>query len=60
MKTRHSNLLLLGLNSLTLATPSAFAASLYWDTNSTGTAGSGAATGTWGTSAFWSTRMDAN
>ncbi|EDY20865.1 autotransporter-associated beta strand repeat protein [Chthoniobacter flavus Ellin428] len=29
-------------------------ASLYWDTNGT-TAGSGAATGTWGSSAFWST-----
>ena len=28
---------------------------LYWDTNGTGTAGSGAATGTWGTDAFWTT-----
>jgi len=33
---------------------SARAATLYWDTNGV-TAGSGAATGTWGTSTFWST-----
>jgi len=31
------------------------AANYYWDTNGTGTASSGAATGTWGTSVFWST-----
>lgn len=30
---------------------------LYWDTNGTA-AGSGAATGTWGTSSFWSTDVD--
>ena len=34
---------------------SAQATTLYWDTNGTGTAGSGAATGTWGTSVFWTT-----
>jgi len=33
------------------------AATLYWDTNGT-VAGSGAATGTWGTSTFWSTTAD--
>jgi len=32
----------------------AHGASIYWDTNGA-TAGSGAATGTWGSSAFWST-----
>ena len=37
-----------------LAGHSAMAATLYWDTNGA-TAGSGAATGTWGTSTFWST-----
>ncbi len=38
-----------------LSASSAQAATLYWDTNGTGTAGSGAATGTWGTSVFWTT-----
>ncbi|MGC4002306.1 MAG: autotransporter-associated beta strand repeat-containing protein [Pirellulales bacterium] len=33
---------------------SAFATALYWDSNGT-TSGSGAPTGTWGTSAFWNT-----
>ncbi|HEX8915588.1 MAG TPA: autotransporter-associated beta strand repeat-containing protein [Humisphaera sp.] len=37
-----------------LFAPAARAATLYWDTNGT-TAGSGAATGTWGSSAFWNT-----
>ncbi|PHX98997.1 MAG: hypothetical protein CK530_06615, partial [Planctomycetaceae bacterium] len=35
---------------------SASAATIVWDTNGT-TAGSGAATGTWGSSAFWSTDL---
>ncbi|MCE9609012.1 MAG: autotransporter-associated beta strand repeat-containing protein [Chthoniobacter sp.] len=35
---------------------SARAATLYWDTNGT-TLGSGGATGTWGTSTFWSTDL---
>ncbi|OYU44383.1 MAG: hypothetical protein CFE44_13245 [Burkholderiales bacterium PBB4] len=38
-----------------LSVPTALAANLYWDSNGTGTAGSGAHTGTWGTSIFWST-----
>ena len=38
-----------------VAVQSAHAVDLYWDTNSTVTAGSGAATGTWGTDAFWTT-----
>jgi len=37
------------------AAPSVHAVSLYWDTNGTGTVGSGAATGTWGTDVFWTT-----
>lgn len=36
-----------------LAANAAQSATLYWDTNGAGTAGSGAATGTWGTSNFW-------
>jgi len=38
-----------------LSVPTALAANLYWDSNGTGAAGSGAHTGTWGTSVFWST-----
>lgn len=38
-----------------LAASPASAVNLYWDTNGTGVAGSGAHTGTWGTDAFWST-----
>ena len=41
--------------SAALTGPLAQAAPLYWDSNGTGSAGSGAATGTWGTDIFWST-----
>jgi hypothetical protein len=55
---RRNHLLLLGAVSFTLAAPSAFAANLYWDTDSA-TAGSGPDTtpdGTWATSGTtWST-----
>ena len=48
--------LFIGLLSVAcFAIHSAQATTLYWDTNGTGTAGSGAATGTWGTSVFWTT-----
>jgi fibronectin-binding autotransporter adhesin len=48
-------MILCGLAVLALAAgPPAQASLIYWDTNGT-TAGSGAATGTWGTSAYWST-----
>lgn len=47
-------LALAGSIAAVLGTGAAKAATYYWDTNST-TAGSGAATGTWGTSLFWST-----
>ena len=46
--------ILAGSIAALLAVQSAQATLLYWDTNST-TAGSGAATGTWGTSSFWNT-----
>jgi hypothetical protein len=52
--TRHFQLALLAAFVLFCTDKSASAQSLYWDTNSV-TAGSGAATGTWGTSNFWNT-----
>ncbi len=57
MKPHRSNLLLLGVISLTLAAPSAFSADLYWDTDGA-TAGAGGATpsGSWATNGTtWST-----
>jgi len=57
MKPHRSNLLLLGVISLTLAAPSAFSADLYWDTDGA-TAGAGGATpsGSWANNGTtWST-----
>lgn len=53
-KSFLSSFLAISGSALLLATQ-AHSTPLYWDTNGTGTAGSGAATGTWGTSVFWST-----
>lgn len=54
MKPRRNHLLLLGAISLTLATPSAFATTLYWDVNGT-TAGFSTVIGAWNTGNFWNT-----
>ncbi len=58
MKPSHRNPLLrnfvLAASICLSLCQAAHAASVYWDTNSTA-AGSGAATGTWGTSLFWTT-----
>lgn len=63
MKSKRSNrfrlttTIVCGLAALPLT---ASAASLYWDTNTTGNAGSGAAAGTWGSSVYWSTDPTGN
>ena len=53
-RTRTSARIFAGSIAALLAVQSAQATLLYWDTNGT-TAGSGAATGTWGTDSFWNT-----
>lgn len=60
MKPNRKNLFLAAIFTVALSAPSAHAVNLYWDTNGTGSAGFGAATGTWGTSAFWSTDSTGN
>jgi fibronectin-binding autotransporter adhesin len=52
--TNFASVLACGLLTLAGLKSASAQATLYWDSNST-TLGSGSATGTWGTSAFWST-----
>jgi Passenger-associated-transport-repeat len=55
MQPNRKNRILVASLTLALTPCAAFATDLYWDTDGTGSAGSGAATGTWGTDLFWST-----
>ena len=54
MKPNRKNPILLAAIWLTLATPSAFAATLYWDVNGTA-AGFSTVVGAWNTGTFWNT-----